>query len=141
MSIWPKLAALAVVLHEGKLLLVRRKHEPDANLWGFPGGHVDAGETVLQAAARELREETTVVATPTEYLKNLDIIIRDENSQIAFHYLLVSVLCEYEAGHPRALDDVYEAGWFDVGTVLGKTLPMSEDVDTVLLAAMDRLGL
>ena len=48
----PRLGAIAVVLHQGKVLLVRRKNPPDAGLWGFPGGHVDAGETALDAAAR-----------------------------------------------------------------------------------------
>ena len=48
----PRLAAIAVVMHEGKVLLAQRKNDPDAGLWGFPGGHVDFGETAMDAAAR-----------------------------------------------------------------------------------------
>ena len=63
---FPRLAALAVTLDQGRnhVLLVQRRNPPDAGLWGFPGGHVEAGETALCAAARELAEETGVIATP-----------------------------------------------------------------------------
>ena len=109
MAQFPKPAALAVVLREGKLLLVRRKNEPDANLWGFPGGHVDFGETALKAASRELFEETTVVAAARKYLGNLDIIIKADDGTVKFHYLLVAVLCDYMSGEPCAADDVSDA--------------------------------
>jgi len=134
----PKLAAIAVVLHDDAVLLVRRKNEPDANLWGFPGGHVDFGETAKVAAARELFEETEVIAEPLEYLTNLDIIVRDQAGAVTFHYLLVAVLCRYKSGAPCAHDDVHEAVWVDCSTVFQKTLPMSGDVDTILQAALDR---
>ena len=88
----PKVAALAVTLSEDQVLLVRRKNEPDAGLWGFPGGHVDLGETALFAAARELREETSVIGRPLQYLTNLDVIVRDEYGSIRFHFLLAVVL-------------------------------------------------
>lgn len=52
MTDWPKLTALAVVPNDGRLLLVQRRNEPDAGLWGFPGGHVDPGETAFNAAIR-----------------------------------------------------------------------------------------
>ncbi len=58
----PKLAVLAVCLHEGKFLLVQPPNPPDAGLWGFPGGHVELGETLVEAAARELHEETGVAS-------------------------------------------------------------------------------
>jgi len=135
----PKLAALAVVPHDRKLLLVRRRNEPDAGLWGFPGGHVDLGETGLDAAVRELREETSIVAEPVDYLTNIDIIIKDNDQCIAHHFLLVVVLCKYRSGQPIAQDDASEASWFDFDSVLNCELPMSKDVDTVLRAAMRRI--
>ena len=54
----PKLAATVVVPCGGQILMVRRNTEPGLGLWGFPGGYVDRGENVEQAAAREVREET-----------------------------------------------------------------------------------
>ncbi len=113
----PKLGAIAVVAHENCVLLVRRKNEPDAGLWGFPGGHVELGETALAAAARELQEETGVTATPNRYLNNLDIVHRDDAGVVTFHCLLAVVICDYVSGDPVAADDVSDAGWFTLAEI------------------------
>ncbi len=131
----PKVAALAVTFCADQVLLVRRKNEPDAGLWGFPGGHVDLGETGLFAAARELREETSVIGRPLQYLTNLDVIVRDEHGSIKFHFLLAVVLCEYISGEPKADDDVSEATWVAVDDVLFGKLRCSEHVDDVIRLA------
>ncbi|MCQ0093409.1 NUDIX domain-containing protein [Roseovarius sp. M141] len=131
----PKLAALAVVMRENRVLLVKRKNEPDAGLWGFPGGHVDLGETALAAAARELREETGVVGRPTRYLTNIDVIIHDGCGGVRFHFLLAAVLCEYASGEPAAADDVSDAAWVPVSDVLQRQIACSEHVDDVIRTA------
>lgn len=131
----PRLAALAVVLRGDHVLLVRRRNEPDAGLWGFPGGHVEAGETVGAAAVRELQEETGVKAAPRGTLDTLDIILHDEDGTLRFHFLLVAVLCAHVAGEPVAADDVDDAAWVPVAKVLTRALPMSADVDTVVAKA------
>lgn len=56
----PKVAAGVVATIEGRILLVRRNHEPARGRWSFPSGYVDAGEAVEAAAVREVREETGV---------------------------------------------------------------------------------
>ena len=56
----PILGAIAVVYHRGEVLLIQRKTAPNAGWWGFPGGHVELGETAMEAARRELLEETGV---------------------------------------------------------------------------------
>ncbi|GFE49483.1 hypothetical protein So717_12360 [Roseobacter cerasinus] len=132
----PKLAALAVVLKDDKLLLVKRRNEPDAGLWGFPGGHVDLGETAMEAAARELREETGVVGRPLRYLTNIDVIVRDAADRIQFHFLLAAVLCEHISGEPTADDDVSDAGWHDVESILSGQLRCSLHVDDVARVAL-----
>jgi ADP-ribose pyrophosphatase YjhB (NUDIX family) len=126
----PKLGALAVVPRGDRVLMVRRGRAPNRGLWGFPGGHVELGETGLEAAERELREETGVAARPVRYLGVLDLIERDGGA-VAWHYLLVAVLCDWIAGEPEAADDAEEAAWVarpdlgrlraapDVGRVLG----------------------
>ena len=110
----PKLGAIAVVHHENQFLLVKRRKEPNANTWGFPGGHVELGETALEAAVRELAEETGVLGTAERYLTNIDVISRDGDGAIRFHYLLAVVICRYQSGTPQAADDVSEAGWFSL---------------------------
>lgn len=136
MEKFPKLAALAVVHREDEVLLVRRKYEPDANRWGFPGGHVDYGESVEAAASRELLEETTIRAEPVRTLVGLDTIIPDDESGTAFHFYMVAVECSYVSGEPQARDDVFEATWVSCQDVFERRIPLSEDVDTVLRLAL-----
>lgn len=119
----PKLGAIAVVHHEGRFLLVKRAKDPNANTWGFPGGHVELGETALDAAVRELSEETGVTATAQNYLTNLDVIARDAQGVVLFHYLLAVVVCSYGAGTAQAADDALEVGWFTVDEA--KSLPQT----------------
>lgn len=130
----PRLAALAVVLRGDEVLLVRRRNEPDAGLWGFPGGHVEPGETVGAAAARELLEETGVEASPRGTIDTLDIILR-EDGVLRHHFLLVAVRCDYAAGTPLGADDVHEAAWVPVAEVMARARPLSEDVDTIVAKA------
>lgn len=126
----PKLGAIAVMHHQGRILLVKRRNEPNANTWGFPGGHVELGETALEAAVRELAEETSVVGTPLSYLTNIDAIMRDATGKVQFHYLLAAVACRYESGVPQAADDVSDAGWFHPEAV--KDLPQSPNLQTII---------
>ncbi|WP_375254414.1 NUDIX hydrolase [Yoonia sp.] len=126
----PKLGAIAVVAHEGRLLLVKRKNEPHANTWGFPGGHVEFGETALLAAARELREETGVIAEPRSYLTNIDAILHDANGAVRFHYLLAAVRCDYVSGAPLAADDVSDARWCTPQEA--QSLPQSPNLQKII---------
>ena len=133
---FPILAAIAVVLQNEEVLLVRRKNEPDAGLWGFPGGHVEPGETALAAASRELFEETGINAEPIKYLTNVDVIKHDVQGEIIFHFLLAAVECIYVSGIPKAADDVAEARWFAIDDIFGNRIETSENVDDVMRMAI-----
>lgn len=134
----PKIGALAVVMHDTQVLLVQRSKQPDAGLWGFPGGHVEWGETVMQAAQRELREETSVIADPLRYLDNLDLLRRDARGLVQSHYLLVGVACQYRSGTPLAGDDALDARWFPIDRIRQGDLPMSNRVTDLLETALLR---
>jgi ADP-ribose pyrophosphatase YjhB (NUDIX family) len=125
----PKVGALAVVPRDGRLLMVRRGREPNRGLWGFPGGHVERGETGLEAAVRELREETGVRARADRYLGVLDVIERRDGA-VAWHYVLLAVLCEWVEGEPVAADDAEAAHWVAVGEM--EALPTTPNVDRVV---------
>lgn len=134
----PTLGALAVVIHAGQVLMARRGREPDPALWGYPGGHVEWGETALQAAARELREETGVIATPTGYLTNVDVHLRNAGGPVISHYLLAAVACTYVAGTPQADDDIVEARWVPIADIRAGALPLHDAVQDVLEIALRR---
>lgn len=130
----PIAAALAVVVRGDRLLLVRRNHRPDAGLWGFPGGKIEPGETVIAAALRELAEETGVEAAPVEVLTAVDVIRRDGST--LHHYVLVAVLCRWRNGEGIAASDAHEAAWFDLTAIVG--LAKSPDVERVAKLALAR---
>jgi 8-oxo-dGTP diphosphatase len=132
----PIAAALAVVLRGERMLLVRRSHRPDAGRWGFPGGKIEPGETVIAAALRELVEETGVAAEPVEVLTALDVIRRD--GAVLHHYVLIAVLCRWSGGEGAAASDAEELGWFDLAALRG--LEKSADVERVAVMALARIN-
>lgn len=138
----PRLAALAVVVREQRVLLVRRRNPPDAGRWGFPGGHVEPGETALAAAVRELHEETGLRGKALEYLTNIDVIHRATGGTLTAHYLLAAVLCRCEGGEPVAADDALDAAFVTLGDLRAGALPASDRVEELArlaLARMDQL--
>lgn len=130
----PVLGVIAVVIHDNHVLLVQRSKEPNAGQWGFPGGHVEWGETALAGALRELYEETTIVATSPRYLTNVDVIDRDGHGNIRYHFLLAAVCCEFVSGTPVAQDDAADARWVPLGQV--DALDLTDRVETVLEQAL-----
>lgn len=138
MTITPRLGAIAVLVQDDHVLLARRKKTPDAGLWGFPGGHVEPGETALAAATRELQEETGLTAQAVDYLTCIDVIRHDDDGTVLVHYLLAAVHCTDPAGVLMAADDVSEVGWFPCADVRAGALPMSAQVAEVMDLALAR---
>ncbi|SDW30551.1 NUDIX hydrolase [Roseicitreum antarcticum] len=126
----PVVAVLAVVIREGAVLLVQRANPPDAGLWGFPGGKVDLGETLLAAAARELFEETGVTAVADGVITALDAHDRTDTGVLRHHFVLVAVRCVWQHGTPLAADDALDAKWVEIKD-MEATLVLSRDVAAV----------
>ena len=139
MSERPVLAALAVLIEDGRVLLVRRRNPPDAGLWGYPGGRVERGETVFAAAERELAEETGVEGEARAFLTLIDVI-RREAGAVAQHFALVAVLCARRAGEPGAADDASEAAWVPLAELEAGRLATSARVAEVARLAYARLA-
>lgn len=130
----PVLGVLAVVRCDDRLLLVQRGKQPNKGQWGYPGGHVELGETAFQAAERELREETGIRGEATRYITNLDVILRDEAGSVERHFLLVAVQCRYLSGEPVAADDAQDAVWIRADKLHSCSLPLIDQV--IELAAL-----
>lgn len=128
----PILGALGVVCAniDGAdcVILVKRKNPPNAGTWGFPGGHVELGETAAAAAARELLEETGVVAEPGAQLMTLDVIPRAADGTVEGQYFLVATLCHYISGDPVPDDDALEARWVPVAQIEDQGLELLDRV-------------
>ena len=129
-------AVIAVVLHKDQVLLVRRANPPDAGLWGFPGGKIEYGETVKDAATRELLEETGVRAQARDVITTVDVLVRNSSSAVEQHYILIAVQCHWVSGEPVAGDDALEARWFPVADLDPSRLAMSADVDVIARQAL-----
>ncbi|CAO3426620.1 NUDIX hydrolase [Azospirillum endophyticum] len=127
----PTAAAIAAVFHDGKILLVRRANPPDVGRWGFPGGKIEVGEIIENAAVRELREETGIDAEALRVFTAVDAFDHDEQGRLRQHFILVAVLCKWRSGQPIAGDDALEAKWFGLGELDEAGLALSLDVAAV----------
>jgi ADP-ribose pyrophosphatase YjhB (NUDIX family) len=121
----------------GRVLLVRRANAPDQGRWGYPGGRIEPGETILAAAIRELEEETGVIGTPLRVFSAVDVVDRDACGRLLHHYVLIAVLCRWVAGSPRAGDDAVEVAWFTPDEITEIGAAASFEVDRVARDAVE----
>lgn len=101
----------AVVFNEDKVLLVLRGKPPAEKQWSIPGGCVELGETLQEAAEREITEETGIVIQAKKPIYTFDVIERDEDGQIRFHYVIVDLAADYVSGELKAGDDAVDVSW------------------------------
>ncbi|GAB4519046.1 MAG: NUDIX hydrolase [Roseibium sp.] len=105
-------AAVSVLCHrEGRALLVKRGKPPFEGHWSLPGGLVELGETLRDAALRELLEETGVTADLGAPVETFDSIQRDEAGRVVTHFILTVFAGAYTGGTPAAGDDAAALDW------------------------------
>ncbi len=126
----PQSAVGVIVIKDGKVLLVKRSQAPSKGLWAIPGGCVELGETLKEAAERELKEETGVIIRAKKPVYTFDVIERDDQGRIRFHYVIVDLLADYVSGEPNPRSDVSEARWVTPQEL--EELPMSLTTRKVL---------
>jgi len=107
----PLVGVGAVVLREGRVLLVRRGVPPNEGLWAIPGGGLKLGETLRAAAEREILEETGIRVRASEIVYLGDLVHRDEEGRVRFHYVVVDFAADDLGGEVRGNDDALDARW------------------------------
>ncbi len=130
----PYVGVGVVVLRGDEVLLVQRGKPPKAGDWSIPGGAQNLGETVAEAALREVREETSLEVRLGERLGVVDSIQRDEAGRVVFHYTLVDFAAHWMAGEAVAGDDAADVAWVRIDELHRHDL-WDETVRIIRLAA------
>ena len=101
----------AVIVEDGRVLLVRRGHEPLKGEWSLPGGAVEVGETLRAAVAREVLEETGLEVDVGPVVEVLDRMRLDDDGRVRYHYVLIDYLCRPVGGSLACASDAEEVAW------------------------------
>jgi 8-oxo-dGTP diphosphatase len=113
----PILAASVALIRGGRALIARRCRAPMTGVYSFPGGGVELGETMREAALRELREETGLGADIVGFLDHVEPIVR-EGERVRAHYAIAVFLARWCGGEPRPGPELDDFAWVDGEQVL-----------------------
>ncbi len=107
----PVVGVGAIIVCNGKILLVKRRGEPGKGRWSMPGGIVELGETVKEAVIREVKEETGLDVVEPELIDVVDNIVQDERGRVKWHFVVLDFFVKVRGGELRASDDAEEIRW------------------------------
>jgi 8-oxo-dGTP diphosphatase len=134
----PLVGVGAIIIEDARVVLVRRAHPPLQAEWSIPGGVLEVGELVRDAAVREAREETGLTVEPGELLGVFDRVLRDPGQRVQYHYVLIDFLCRRVAGDLAAASDAAEVGWFRQQEL--PALKLAKDTMEVIRTGFAKLG-
>jgi ADP-ribose pyrophosphatase YjhB (NUDIX family) len=112
----PLVGVGGIVVHDGRVLLVRRGTEPLKGQWTLPGGMLEVGEALTAGVVREVREETGLDVEPIELIDLLDRIELEggrEGNRVRYHYVIADYLCRVTGGELRAASDAEAVRWVE----------------------------
>ena len=133
----PVVGVGTVVWHGDRVLLVRRGRPPRQGHWSLPGGAQELGETVAEAARREVLEETGLEVEIGEVLATVDLIERD-GDRVRYHYTLIDFCAEALGPALRAGGDAADARWFALAEV--ERLGLWSETVRIIRLAQERRG-
>lgn len=132
----PIIGVGALVVKGGKILLVKRRNDPGRGLWSIPGGCQRVGESLEDAAIREVKEETGVSVKIVKLLEVRDYIVRDRWGEVKCHYVLIDFLAKPLGGELEPSSDVEDARWVSLDDA--SSLPLTEPMRDLLLELKKR---
>ena len=118
----PLVGVGAVIIHDGRALIVQRGSEPCRGEWTVPGGLLELGETLRAAVEREVLEETGLVVKAGQVLDVFDSIYPDGEGRTQYHYVLVDFLCELVSGELKPSSDITDAQWIRLADLFNTPL-------------------
>ena len=134
----PFLAASAAIVRDGKVLVVRRAQPPANGLFSLPGGVVEIGETLHEAVAREVREETNLTIEPVALAGFRETIVRDQQNRVERHFVILPFAARWIAGEPVLNDELSEWRWVEQDDIA--LLPTTPGLAAIVATAFERLS-
>ena len=133
----PLLAAATAIWRGDRILLARRKVSVNSGTWAMPGGLVETGETLVEAAIREVKEETSLTISSPKFMTYHEIIMKDDEGAAERHYVLAIFVAKSESGLAVAGDDADAVSWFEQDELhalplTGNTLSLVRESTTLL---------
>ena len=133
----PLVGVGAVIIEDARVVLVKRAHPPLQAQWSIPGGVLEVGELVREAAIREAHEETGLIVEPADLLGVYDRVLRNLEQRVQYHYVLIDFLCRRVGGELLAASDAAEVGWFSREQL--PALQLAEDTQDVIRKGFAKL--
>jgi 8-oxo-dGTP diphosphatase len=134
----PFLAVSAAIVRDGKVLVVRRARPPANGVYTLPGGVVETGETLTEAVAREVSEETGLAIEPVALAGFRETIARDASDRVERHFVILCFAARWRAGEPVLNEELSEAHWLDPADLA--SLTTTPGLAEIVAAAFDRLA-
>jgi 8-oxo-dGTP diphosphatase len=133
----PILAVSAAIIRDGRVFIARRARGPALGVWTMPGGMVEAGETLSEALARGILEETSMTIEPMAFAGHREVVVRDNDGRVSRHFVIMCFASRWIAGETRLNDELDEFKWVRLSEL--KDLKTTDGLHEIVAAAFERI--
>ena len=130
---WPRLGASAAIFRDGAVLLGERGKGALAGMWSLPGGHVEPGERVADAAGREVAEETGVIADILGLVELHEVIRRNPSGEVSWHYVIAVHFGVWRRGEPVPASDCRATRFVALDAL--SSVPLTDGAEAIIRKA------